>query len=42
MMFEQSDMGTIVVVALYAVAGVLAVIGGVVALRARRRHRQRR
>jgi hypothetical protein len=36
-MIEQGDMGTVVVVALYAIAGVLAVIGGIVAVKARRR-----
>ena len=36
-MIEQSEMGTAVVVALYAIAGVLAVIGGFIAVRARKR-----
>lgn len=40
-MEAQSDLGTIVVVAFYAIAGVLAVIGGVVAVRARRRRQSR-
>ncbi|WP_255453961.1 hypothetical protein [Thioalkalivibrio sp. XN279] len=38
-MIEQGDMGTVVVVAMYAVAGVLAVIGGIVAMKARHRRR---
>ncbi|MGD9388730.1 MAG: hypothetical protein PVI87_10965 [Gammaproteobacteria bacterium] len=41
-MVEQFELGTWVVVALYAIAGVLAVIGGVVALRARKRRRDAR
>ncbi|MFU8822208.1 MAG: hypothetical protein ACNA8G_11720 [Gammaproteobacteria bacterium] len=41
-MYDQPQFGVIVVVALYAVAGVLAVIGGVVAVRVRRRHKQDR
>ena len=41
-MYDQPQFGVIVVVALYAIAGVLAVIGGVVALRVRRRHKQDR
>lgn len=36
---ENAGLGTVVVVALYAIAGVLAVIGGIVAVRARRRRR---
>jgi len=39
-MIEQGETGTLVVVALYAVAGLLAVIGGIVAIRARRRQRR--
>jgi len=39
-MYDQPQFGVIVVVALYAIAGVLVVIGGVVAIRARRRHKQ--
>jgi hypothetical protein len=38
-MYEQPQLGIYVVLALYAVAGVLAVIGGVLALRHRRRVR---
>jgi hypothetical protein len=41
-MYDEPQLGVIVVVALYAIAGVLAVIGGVVAVRARRRHKQDR
>ena len=39
-MIEQGETGALVVVALYAVAGLLAVIGGIVAIRARRRQRR--
>lgn len=39
-MYDHPQFGVIVVVALYAIAGVLAVIGGVVAVRVRRRHKQ--
>jgi hypothetical protein len=39
-MYEQPQLGVIVVLALYAIAGVLAVIGGVLAIRARRRHKR--
>jgi hypothetical protein len=38
-MIEQGELGTLVVISLYAIAGVLAVIGGIVALRARNRRR---
>lgn len=38
-MIEQGELGTLLVIGLYAIAGVLAVIGGVVALRARKRGR---
>jgi hypothetical protein len=39
-MYDHPQFGVIVVVALYAIAGVLALIGGVVAVRVRRRHKQ--
>jgi hypothetical protein len=39
-MYEQPQISIMVVVAFYAIAGVLAVIGGVMAMRARRRHKQ--
>jgi hypothetical protein len=39
-MYDQPQISVMVVVALYAIAGVLAVIGGVMAMRARRRHKQ--
>lgn len=39
-MYEQSQLGTYVVLALYAIAGVLAVIGGVMAVRARRKRKR--
>jgi len=39
-MYDEPQLGVIVVVALYAIAGVLAVIGGVVAVRVRRRRKQ--
>jgi len=39
-MIEQGEMGTVIVVAMYAIAGVLAVIGGVVAIKSRRRRRR--
>ncbi len=39
-MYEQPQLGTYVVLALYAIAGVLAVIGGVMAVRARKRKRE--
>ena len=39
-MYDQPQIGVMVVVAMYAIAGVLAVIGGVIAMRARRRHKQ--
>lgn len=41
-MIEQGELGTVVVIGLYAIAGVLAVIGGIVALRARKRRRDSR
>jgi hypothetical protein len=41
-MYDQPQFGVMVVVALYAIAGVLAVIGGVVAVRVRRRRKQDR
>lgn len=37
-MYEQPQLSTLVVLALYAIAGVLAVIGGIMAVRARRKH----
>lgn len=39
-MYDEPQLGVIVVVALYAIAGVLAVIGGVVAVRVRSRRKQ--
>ena len=36
-MYDEPQLSVIIVVALYAIAGVLAVIGGVMALRLRRR-----
>jgi hypothetical protein len=39
-MYEQPQIGIMVVVALYAIAGVLAVIAGLMVRRARRRHKQ--
>lgn len=39
-MYDQPQIGVMVVVALYAIAGVLVVIGGIMAMRARRRHKQ--
>jgi hypothetical protein len=39
-MYDQPQISVMVVVALYAIAGVLAIIGGVMAMRARRRHKQ--
>ncbi len=41
-MYEQPEFGVIIVVALYAIAGVLAVIGGVMALRLRRQKRRQK
>jgi hypothetical protein len=41
-MYEQPQLGIILVVALYAIAGVLAVIGGVMAIRARQRRKRNR
>lgn len=39
-MYEQPQLSTLVVLAFYAIAGVLAVIGGVMAVRARRKHKR--
>jgi hypothetical protein len=39
-MYEQPQLGIYVVLALYAIAGVLAVIGGVMAIRMRRRQKK--
>ena len=39
-MIEQGELGTVVVIGMYAVAGVLAVIGGMLAVRSRRRQRR--
>jgi hypothetical protein len=39
-MYEQSQLGTYVVLAFYAIAGVLAVIGGIMAVRARRKQKR--
>lgn len=39
-MYEQPQLGLYIVLALYAIAGVLAVVGGVMAVRVRRRHKQ--
>jgi hypothetical protein len=40
-MYEQPQLSLYVVLALYAIAGVLAVIGGVMAVRVRRRHKHK-
>lgn len=40
-MYEQPQLGVALVVALYAIAGLLAIIGGVYAIRARRRRKQK-
>jgi hypothetical protein len=40
-MYEQPQLGLYVVLALYAIAGVLVVIGGFMAVRARRRHKHK-
>jgi hypothetical protein len=39
-MYEQPQLSTLVVLAFYAIAGVLAVIGGIMAVRARRKHKR--
>jgi hypothetical protein len=40
-MYEQPQLSLYVVLALYAIAGVLAIIGGVMAVRVRRRHKHK-
>ncbi|MFU8895380.1 MAG: hypothetical protein ACNA8J_03240 [Gammaproteobacteria bacterium] len=40
-MYEQPQLGIFLVVALYAIAGVLAIIGGVMVMRVRRRRKDK-